>query len=82
MKGNPAAQVATPTAPSAATNRGGDLRSRDAWMAECLERGDGMLDVSWLRRTWRELRMLPRTAVDVMTHGDLIPGILLVADGR
>jgi len=26
--------------------------------------------------------MLPRTAVDVMTHGDLIPGNLLVADGR
>jgi len=64
------------------TNRGGDLRSCDAWMQECFERCDGMLDVSRLRRTWRKLRMLPRTAVDVMTHGDLIPGNLLVADGR
>jgi len=45
--------------------RGGDLRSGDAWMEECFERSEGMLDVSWLRRTWRELRMLPRTAVDV-----------------
>lgn len=26
--------------------------------------------------------MLPKTAVDAMTHGDLIPGNLLVADGR
>lgn len=64
------------------TNRGGDLRSHDAWMAECFERSEGMLDVPWLRRTWRELRKLPRTAVDVMTHGDLTPGNLLVADGR
>ena len=66
----------------AGTNRGGDLRSRDAWMEECFTRSEGLLDVAWLRRTWQELRTLPRTAADVMTHGDLIPGNLLVADGR
>jgi aminoglycoside phosphotransferase (APT) family kinase protein len=64
------------------TNRGGDLRSRDAWMETCFRRSEELLDVAWLRRTWQQLRRLPRIGVDVMTHGDLIPGNLLVADGR
>ena len=64
------------------TNRGGDLRSQDAWVEECFQRSEELLDVAWLRRTWQQLRRLPRTGVDVMTHGDLIPGNLLVADGR
>ena len=64
------------------TNRGGDLRAHDAWMEECFRRSDELLDVAWLRRTWARLRTLPRTATDVITHGDLIPGNLLVADGR
>lgn len=28
------------------------------------------------------MRVLPRSARDVMTHGDLIPGNVLVSDGR
>ena len=64
------------------TNRGGDLRSHDGWMEECFERSAELLDVAWLRRAWREFRRLPRTAADVMTHGDLIPGNLLVEGGR
>jgi aminoglycoside phosphotransferase (APT) family kinase protein len=63
------------------TNRGGYLRSQDPWLEGCFERSERMLDVLRLRRTWREFRTLPRTAVDVMTGGDLIPGNLLVADG-
>ena len=35
-----------------------------------------------LRAVWSRLRDLPRRDADVMTHGDLIPGNLLVADGR
>ena len=66
----------------AGTYRGGDLRSHDAWVEECCQRSHGLLDVAWLRRTWAELRRLPRRASDVMTHGDLIPGNLLIADGR
>jgi aminoglycoside phosphotransferase (APT) family kinase protein len=63
--------------------RGGDLRSHDAWLETCFERSEGLLDVPALRRTWAALRSLPRsTAADVMTHGDLIPGNVLVADGR
>ncbi|NUR62804.1 MAG: aminoglycoside phosphotransferase family protein [Catenulispora sp.] len=62
--------------------RGGDLRREDAWMATCFERSEGLLDVPVLRRLWAELRELPRRADDGMTHGDLIPGNVLVADGR
>jgi aminoglycoside phosphotransferase (APT) family kinase protein len=31
---------------------------------------------------WSVLRELPRVSPDVMTHGDLIPGNVLVAGGR
>ena len=64
------------------TSRGGDLRAQAAWMAVCFERSSELLDVPVLRRLWRELRDLPRGTPDVMTHGDLIPGNVLVRDGR
>ena len=62
--------------------RGGELRSHDAWMETCFERSEHLLDVPPLRRTWAAMRVLPRTARDVMTHGDLIPGNVLVCGGR
>lgn len=62
--------------------RGGDLRSHDAWMKTCFERSEQLLDVPPLRRTWAIMRVLPRSARDVMTHGDLIPGNVLVSNGR
>jgi aminoglycoside phosphotransferase (APT) family kinase protein len=62
--------------------RGGDLRSHDAWMQTCFERSQTLLDVPRLRRMWRVLRDLPRDAADVMSHGDLIPGNVLVAEAR
>jgi aminoglycoside phosphotransferase (APT) family kinase protein len=62
--------------------RGGDLRAHDAWMETCFARSERLLDVPRLRRLWAVLRELPRTAGDVMTHGDLIPGNVLVRDGR
>jgi aminoglycoside phosphotransferase (APT) family kinase protein len=64
------------------TGRGGDLRSHDAWMETCFRRSEHLLDVPRLRKLWRRLRELPRTARDVMTHGDLIPGNVLVRDRR
>lgn len=64
------------------TGRGGELRSHDAWMVTCFERSGEFLDVPRLRRIWAMLRVLPRNASDVMTHGDLIPGNILVSDGR
>ncbi|WP_184987620.1 aminoglycoside phosphotransferase family protein [Sphaerisporangium rubeum] len=66
----------------AGTGRGGDLRSHDAWMETCFERSEHLLDVPALRRTWQALRDVPRAGPDVMTHGDLIPGNVLVSGGR
>jgi len=63
--------------------RGGDLRAHDGWMETCFQRSEPLLDVPRLRRMWRDLRALPRSASgDVMNHGDLVPGNVLVSDGR
>jgi aminoglycoside phosphotransferase (APT) family kinase protein len=65
------------------TGRGGDLKDHDAWLETCFGRSEGLLDVTRLRQLWSHLRTLPRaTQQDVMTHGDLIPGNVLVRDGR
>ena len=64
------------------TGRGGVLTHHDAWVEECFEKSEGLLDVPRLRRVWSHLRELPREGDDVMSHGDLIPGNVLVADGR
>lgn len=62
--------------------RGGRLTAHDEWVAHCLERSAGMLPVDRLRAAWSELRTTGRDAADVMSHRDLIPGNLVVADGR
>jgi aminoglycoside phosphotransferase (APT) family kinase protein len=62
--------------------RGGDLTSHDEWMDWCFAQSEQMLDVALLRRIWTGLRDLPRRDADVMTHGDLIPGNMLVDCGR
>jgi len=63
--------------------RGGDLRSHDARVEVCFENSGRLLDVPRLRREWNALRDLPRGAGgDRMTHGDLIPGNVLVSGGR
>jgi aminoglycoside phosphotransferase (APT) family kinase protein len=67
----------------AGTGRGGDLRAHDAWLETCFERSERLLAVPRLRRLWARLRDLPRgPAPDVMSHGDLIPGNVLVQNGR
>ncbi|WP_328718762.1 aminoglycoside phosphotransferase family protein [Streptomyces sp. NBC_00247] len=63
-------------------NRGGVLAHHDDWMAKCFEESEGLLDVPRLRRMWSRFRELPRTGAEVMSHGDLIPGNVLVAGGR
>ncbi|MBO0806771.1 MAG: aminoglycoside phosphotransferase family protein [Actinobacteria bacterium] len=62
--------------------RGGELPSHDEWLETCFERSEQLLDVPRLRRAWAAMRVLPRTAADAMTHGDLIPPNVLVAGGR
>ncbi|MFE9917649.1 aminoglycoside phosphotransferase family protein [Micromonospora sp. NPDC005553] len=63
-------------------NRGGDLPDHDEWVEECFGKSEGLLDVPTLRRLWSHFRELPRTSADVMSHGDLQPLNVLVADGR
>jgi aminoglycoside phosphotransferase (APT) family kinase protein len=64
------------------TGRGGDLHTHDEWTDTCLIRSTGILDVTTLRKLWIALRELPRESADVMNHGDLIPGNVLVTSGR
>ena len=64
------------------SGRGGDLRDQDDWLETCFGRSAGLLDVPRLRRLWSRLRALPREDPDVTTHGDLIPGNVLVSAGR
>ncbi len=63
-------------------NRGGVLAHHDKWMAECFAESEGLLDVPRLRQLWSRFRELPRKGADVMSHGDLIPGNVLVAGDR
>jgi len=63
--------------------RGGDLHTHDDWIQTCLECSRGLLDVAVLRRMWDSMRELPRgRTADVMTHGDLLPGNVLVSSGH
>lgn len=60
------------------SGRGGDLRDHDDWVEACLGRSEALLDVPRLRAMWSRFRELLRRDPDVMTHGDLIPGNVLV----
>ena len=63
--------------------RGGDLLTHDAWMETCFRNSEQLLDVALLRRMWAVMRDLPRGDTrDMMAHGDLIPGNVLVFNGR
>ncbi|MFD7288322.1 aminoglycoside phosphotransferase family protein [Streptomyces sp. NPDC059863] len=62
--------------------RGGVLTQHDEWMEKCFGESEGLLDVPRLRQVWSRLRELARTGADVMSHGDLIPGNVLVTGDR
>ncbi|WP_091039983.1 phosphotransferase [Glycomyces harbinensis] len=63
--------------------RGGDLGAHEAWMSTCFAESGELFDVPRLRRLWAGLRDLPHDGTaDVMNHGDLIPGNVLVKEGR
>lgn len=63
--------------------RGGRLVDSDEWVDRCLRESNGLIDTASLRARWLEWRRLPQDpAVDVWTHNDLMPGNLLVRDGR
>jgi aminoglycoside phosphotransferase (APT) family kinase protein len=60
------------------SGRGGDLQDHDTFVADRLDRSEPLLDVPPLRRMWAQMRSLPRRTADVMVHGDLVPGNVLV----
>lgn len=62
--------------------RGGHLPDHDEWLDICFEESDGLLDTDRVRALWNELRTLPKVGREVMSHGDLVPGNVLVRDGR
>jgi aminoglycoside phosphotransferase (APT) family kinase protein len=62
--------------------RGGELRDHDEEMEICFRHSEQLLDVPRLREAWRSMRDLPRgDAPDLMSHTDLMPGNVLVAEG-
>ncbi|NUQ88861.1 MAG: aminoglycoside phosphotransferase family protein, partial [Glycomyces artemisiae] len=65
------------------SGRGGVLATHEKWVQRCLIESEGLLDVALMRRLWSGMRDLPRgTAPDVMSHSDLIPGNVLLSEGR
>ena len=61
--------------------RGGRLADHDDAVAAYLHDAEGMIDTDALRVLWARLRETPRDQPDVTTHGDLMPGNLLVMEG-
>ncbi|WP_084298150.1 aminoglycoside phosphotransferase family protein [Actinoplanes friuliensis] len=61
--------------------RGGDLRAHAEGTETDLRNSEGLLDVPRLRGLWLDLISLPRRSPDVMNHGDLMPGNVLVSGG-
>lgn len=67
----------------AGSGRGGDLQDHDDWMESCFPNSEHLLDVPRLRELWEAFRGLPPPpSAEVMTHGDLISGNVLVYRGR
>jgi aminoglycoside phosphotransferase (APT) family kinase protein len=62
--------------------RGGRLTDVDGYVDDCLAQDTTPFVAAHLRRLWERLRLTSRTEADTMTHGDLMPGNLLLDQGR
>lgn len=60
------------------SRRGGRLTEHDTYVSEGLRRSAGLIDTARLAALWDRLRTSARTEPDVWTHGDLMPGNLLL----
>ena len=63
-------------------SRGGPLHTRDADVRAALERSARLVDTARLARIWDRCLAARPAAGDVWIHADLMPGNLLVRDGR
>jgi aminoglycoside phosphotransferase (APT) family kinase protein len=66
----------------AGEGRGGRLADHDAYVARGLRSSADLIDTEALAALWSDLRTTDRREPDTTTHGDLMPGNLLVRDGR
>jgi aminoglycoside phosphotransferase (APT) family kinase protein len=62
--------------------RGGPLPRRDESVRRALDESARLTDTGRLARIWARCLEAPRDAADVWIHSDLMPGNLLVRDGR
>ena len=62
--------------------RGGPLQRRDESVRRALAESVTLTDTARLARIWVRCLQAPRDAADVWIHADLMPGNLLVRDGR
>ncbi|MEU5945246.1 aminoglycoside phosphotransferase family protein [Micromonospora sp. NPDC047465] len=63
--------------------RGGPLPARDEYVRSCLAESAHLTDTARVARVWAECRDAPaHDGPDVWIHADLMPGNLLVRDGR
>ncbi|TQN45927.1 aminoglycoside phosphotransferase (APT) family kinase protein [Humibacillus xanthopallidus] len=60
------------------TRRGGLLTEHDEYVRRSQDLSSGLIDTVALATLWGRLRSTPRTDLDAWTHGDLMPGNLLV----
>lgn len=76
------AQAATGASPDAST-RGGPLVGRDEAFREALRQCEGLLDADRVRAVWDDALSVPDWAgAPVWLHADLIPGNIVLRDGR
>lgn len=62
--------------------RGGALSDHDVWVDQCIGRSKGLVDTDAMRAQWATMRLLPNEDPGVMSHCDLIPSNLIVANDR
>jgi aminoglycoside phosphotransferase (APT) family kinase protein len=73
----------TPVPGTEGFHRGGPLAERDDAFRDALARCEGLLDVEVVRAVWEDALAAPEwTGPPVWLHADLIPGNLLLRDGR
>lgn len=63
-------------------SRGGPLRSQDDWVRHSLAQSKDLTDTDGIAAIWDRCLEVPPAEVDVWIHADLMPGNLLLREGR